>query len=59
MSVSVPHHNERMVQLLADRATEGVEPTDVADLEAWLAMNPEVDPDAFDRAAAVVALGSA
>ena len=55
MSGSGPDNNDRMQQLLADRATEGVSGTDVADLDEWLAMNPGVDADAFERAAAVVA----
>ena len=56
MSGSGPHNDERMLQLLADRATEGVRGTDAAALDDWLAMNPAVDADAFERAAAVVAL---
>jgi hypothetical protein len=45
-----------MVQLLADRATEGIGATDSSALHEWLAMNPGVDADAFERAAAVLAL---
>jgi hypothetical protein len=45
-----------MLQLLADRATEGLDRPEAATLEAWLAMNPAVDADEFDRTAAVVAL---
>jgi hypothetical protein len=45
-----------MQQLLADRATEGVRGTDAAALDEWLAINPAVDADVFERAAAVVAL---
>ena len=56
MSGSGPHNDDRMLQLLADRATEGVERTDAAALDEWLATNPGVDADAFERAAAVVAL---
>lgn len=56
MNGSGPHNDDRMLQLLADRATEGVEGTDAAALDEWLAMNPGVDADAFERAAAVVAL---
>ena len=56
MSGSGPHNDDRMLQLLADRATEGVDRTDAAALDEWLAMNPGVDADAFERAAAVVAL---
>jgi hypothetical protein len=45
-----------MLQLLVDRATEGVRGTDAAALEEWLAINASVDAGAFERAAAVVAL---
>ena len=58
MSRSGPHKDDRMLQLLADRATEGVERADAAALNEWLAINPGVDADAFERAAAVVALTS-
>jgi len=50
------YNDDRMLQLLADRATEGLEWTETAALDEWLAMNPDIDGDAFDRAAAAVAL---
>ena len=56
MRVNGQHEDDRMLQLLADRATEGLDGAEAATLEAWLAMNPGVDADAFDRTAAVVAL---
>ena|GEM_PF-3294541 len=56
MSGIGPHNDDRMLQLLADRATEGVEGADAAALDEWLAMNPDIDGDAFERAAAVVVL---
>ena len=56
MSGDSQHDDDRMLQLLADRATEGVTRTDAAALDAWLAINPGVDADAFDRTAAIVAL---
>ena len=56
MRGSEPHNDDRMLQLLADRATEGVERTDAAALDEWLARDPGVDADAFERAAAAVAL---
>lgn len=56
MSKCDSHDDNRMLQLLADRATEGLGEMDAAALGEWLAMNPDIDPDAFERAAAVVAL---
>ena len=56
MSGSGPHDLDRMLQLLADRATEGLERTDAAALDEWLVRNPGVDAEAFERAAAVIAL---
>ena len=56
MSASDSHNDDRMLQLLADRATEGVEWTEAAEIDVWLTMNPDIDADAFERAAAAVAL---
>lgn len=56
MSLNGPYSGDRMMQLLADRATEGLEPADAAALDEWLATNPGLDADAFERAAAVIAL---
>ena len=56
MSADDQHADERMLQLLTDRATEGLDRAEAAALDAWLAMNPGVDADVFDRTAAEVAL---
>ena len=56
MIESGPHKDDWILQLLAERATEGLGGAEAAALDAWLAMNPGVDADAFDRTAAVVAL---
>ena len=56
MRANGQHEDDRMLQLLADRATKGLDRAEAAALDAWLAMNPGVDADAFDRTAAVVAL---
>ena len=56
MSGSGSNEDDGMRQLLADRATEGIGRTDAAALDEWLALNPSVDPEAFERPAAMVAL---
>ena len=56
MSGSGPHSDDRMLQLLADRATEGIDRMEAAALDEWVVMNPDIDGDAFERAAAAVAL---
>ena len=56
MSKTGPHHDDRVLQLLADRATEGISRSDAAVLDNWLATEQEIAGDAFDRAAAVVEL---
>lgn len=48
---------DRLQQLLADRATEGLSPDDAADLAELLADRPHLDADEFDLAAAAVDLG--
>jgi hypothetical protein len=45
-----------MLQLLADRATVGVEAMDAAELDEWLATDPGVDADSLELAAAAIAL---
>jgi hypothetical protein len=50
------HDDDRMLQFLADRATEGLARSDAGHLEAWLNVNSSVDADAFDQAAAAIAL---
>jgi hypothetical protein len=47
---------ERITGLLADRATQGLSAEESAELVALLAGHPEVDKDAFDRAAAALDL---
>jgi hypothetical protein len=48
-----------MLQLLADRATEGLEREDALLLKNSLATNAEIDNAGFEKAAAVVALTQA
>lgn len=45
---------ERIQALLADRATEGLDATQAAELSELAALHPEVDPDGFDRTAAMI-----
>ena len=45
---------ERLLDLLADRATEGLSPSDQAELERLLAEHPEIDDATFDLAAAAI-----
>ncbi|MBK9383608.1 MAG: anti-sigma factor [Planctomycetes bacterium] len=47
---------EKTLQLLADRALEGLEPLKGAELESLLAEEPDLDPDALDLAAAELEL---
>ena len=46
---------QRVLELLADRAVFGLEPAEERELEALLATHPSRDPDALDRLAAAVA----
>ena len=55
MSKERPHDSDRMLQLLADRATVGVEAMDAAELDEWLATDPGVDADSLELAAAAIA----
>lgn len=48
--------DERVVQLMADRATEGLSRRDTLELNEYLARNPDVDRDALEVAAAAVYL---
>ncbi len=48
--------HERLEQLLADRATEGLSGADQAELDRLLSDNPAVDPLALELAAAAAAL---
>ena len=58
MSGNGLYDDERMLQLLADRATQGLERAEAVALDAWLARAPDFVADAFERAAAVVSLTS-
>lgn len=48
----------RLDELLLARATVGLDATDTAELDALLAAYPDVDADAYERAAAIVCLAS-
>jgi hypothetical protein len=48
--------DERILQLMADRATEGLKRRDASALERYFAQNPDVDGDALEYAAAAVCL---
>ena len=48
---------DRLQQLLADRATEGLSPEDAGELAELLADRPHLDADEFDLAAAAIDLG--
>jgi len=45
---------ERMQQLLADRATEGLDMGSASELDPWLWSHPNQDVDGFERAAAAI-----
>lgn len=47
---------ERIDALLADRATQGLSSAEEQALATWLAENPDVDPESFERAAAALEL---
>ena len=46
--------DEHILQLMADRATEGLSHSDAMELNRHLAQNPDVDRDALEYAAAAV-----
>jgi hypothetical protein len=48
--------DEHILQLMADRATEGLSHRDALELNRYLAQNPDVDRDALEYAAAAVCL---
>ena len=50
---------QRLLDLLADRAVFGLEPAEEQELAALLAAHPNRDPDALDRLAAAVAVTTA
>jgi len=49
---------ERLLELLADRATQGLSAEESRELEALLREHPDVDADTLDRVAAAVYLAS-
>jgi hypothetical protein len=49
-------HDEHILQLMADRATEGLPRRGAVELDRFFARNPDVDRDALDYAAAAVYL---
>jgi len=51
-----PDSHGRIQDLLADRATQGLSSSELAELDALLAENPGIDPDAIDRTAAALDL---
>ena len=55
MSECALQRDERLLQLLADRATEGVTERDAAALDEVLALTDGVDAEALDRTAAALA----
>jgi hypothetical protein len=50
------HEQDRLEELLAQRATEGLTEAEATELASLLERNPSVDADAYDRAAAAVHL---
>lgn len=50
---------DRLWELLADRATQGLSQAEARELDALLAQHPDVDPDSMDLAAAAVDLAIA
>lgn len=55
MTARLPE-DHRLYDLMATRAVEGLAPDEEAELARYTAEHPEVDPDAFDRTAASMAL---
>ena len=58
MNGSTARSEERMLQLLADRATEGLDMFEARELNDWLPSHPDCDEYAFDRAAAAIDLAT-
>ena len=56
MSGLEPHPDDRLLQLLADRATEGVDGKEAVALDGLLSAYPAVDAEALDRVAAKIAI---
>lgn len=54
MSGPTRHDLERLMDLLAARATEGLAPDETRELEALLLAHPDVDPRTLDLAAAAI-----
>lgn len=51
-----PQPLDRLLELLADRATEGLDEAAARELDRLLAQHPEVDPESIDRACAAAFL---
>jgi hypothetical protein len=49
---------ERLQQLLADRATEGLDAAEASELDLCLASHPNQDEEDFERAAAAISLAT-
>lgn len=49
---------DRMQQLLSDRATEGLDAAEASELDLCLASHPAQDEDDFERAAAAINLAT-
>lgn len=52
------HHDAKVMQLLADRATEGLDPFSTRELDDLLARQPHYESFALERAAAAIDLAS-
>ena len=52
----MPTHEADALELMVDRATEGLSPQRQVELDGLLAARPELDPEAFELAAAAVEL---
>jgi len=59
MSIPNSKRVERLMELLADRATTGLDQAEETELNSLLAMEPAVDSEAVDRAAATLSVGLA
>ena len=56
MSGLDPHPDDRLLQLLADRATEGVDKKEAVAMDELLSADPTMDAEALDRVAAKIAI---
>ena len=58
MNGNTTEFQERMQQLLADRATEGLDAAEASELDLCLAAHPNQDEEDFERAAAAINLAT-